>query len=130
MSPPRARDIVRTVVLALLALILVAPAVWAHGAGLHLSDVKLSYAPLDAGQRLTFTVRNDAWEDGLFARAHVSVQDAIMRTSHPVPDIRYGESVDVDLVLSARVAPKACVVVTATMGTSEEVCALALGVST
>lgn len=117
----------RPVPLALLMLVVLAPATWAHGSGLHLEGVRLAYAPTEVGQVLSFTVRNDEWLDARDPIVHVSVQGLIMRSSYPMDDVRYGESVDVELPLPGRVVPKACVIVTSAGRATEEVCVLATG---
>lgn len=107
----------------LLLALLVAPAALAHGAGgLHLDSVRVSYSPLETGQRLRFHLANEGSEDARGGQVHVALEDAIMRESFSIPTVRYGESIDVDILLPERVAPRACVVVTAGTRATEEVC--------
>lgn len=112
--------------LALVALaVLLVPVALAHGShGLHLMDVDLSYAPLEAGQRLRFSVGND-WEgDAVNVRAHITVRDALFRESYALDPIPAGAIADVVLIVPLRLAPSACLTVTADHKASDEMCAL------
>lgn len=112
--------------LSLLALLLLPPLALAHGShGLHLRDVELAYAPLAPGQQLRFVVVNDATGDAVDLRAHVTLRDALFRETRHLPPLAAGEEASIALDLPLRVAPHACVFVTASGRSSDDACALA-----
>lgn len=119
----------RVVAVVVLAALL-APAALAHGGHeMHLDDVLLTYSPLDGGQRLSFVLWNSPSGEAVNVRAHVTVYQAMFREVHDLPKVPAGQWMEVSLPLPARAAPHACVYVTADHKGTEQVCALAKGVT-
>lgn len=108
------------------------PSGLAHGGshGLLLRDVVLVLAPGEVGQRLRFEVDNEPTSDATHVKAHIALRDSTMRETQALPPIPAGGTATIDLPLVLRIAPRACVVVTAAGAkASEEVCAYASGIA-